>query len=137
MKKIGLILVSIFAIISWANAQETNIEKQNATKKTAEITFEKNLYDFGNIPYEGNGTYEFKFKNTGKSPLTLLNVQASCGCTTPDWTKEPVLKGKTSSIKVTYDTKRVGSFTKTITVTSNAKNATEVLTIKGVVLEKQ
>jgi hypothetical protein len=137
MKKIGLILVSIFAIISLVNAQETNIEKQNKTKKTAEITFEKNLHDFGTIPNEGNGTYEFKFKNTGKSPLSITNVQTSCGCTTPDYSKEPVLKGKTGIIKVSYDTKRIGNFIKTITVTSNAKNAVEVLTIKGNVLEKQ
>ena len=63
----------------------------------------------------------------------ISNCQGSCGCTVPKWPREPILKGQSAYITVSYDTKRPGPFTKTVTVMSNAKTATKVLTIKGVV----
>ena len=98
-----------------------------------EITFDKDIHDFVTIENGGDGTYEFKFKNTGKEPLIISSAKASCGCTVPTWPKEPILAGKSSTIKVMYDTKRTGSFTKQITITSNAKTANKIITIKGVV----
>lgn len=98
-----------------------------------EITFEKDVHDFGTITQGGDGTYEFKFTNTGKEPLIITNAKGSCGCTVPTWSKEPIKKGEQGTIKVSYDTKRIGQFTKTVTITSNAKTATKVLTIKGTV----
>ncbi len=105
----------------------------NLFAKAPEITFEQLEYDFGTIPEElGSISYEFKFKNTGKENLLLSNVQVSCGCTTPHWTKEPVLPKKQGTVKVTYSTNsRPGYFEKTITIMSNAGNKT--LTIKGIV----
>lgn len=100
------------------------------------IKFEKIVYDYGTLVQGADGNSEFKFTNKGKTPLLLSNVQASCGCTVPEWPKEPILPGKTSSIKVTYNTANVGSFGKTITVSSNAANSTVVLTIKGNVTAK-
>ena len=97
------------------------------------MTFEKELHDFGTIEQEGNGTYEFKFKNTGKEPLVISNAKGSCGCTVPSWPKEPINPGASGIIKVTYDTKRVGPFTKTVTISSNAKTSEKVITIKGTV----
>ena len=83
-------------------------------------------------------TYEFKFKNTGNQPVVIANVQASCGCTTPDWTKTPVLPGKTGIIKAMYNSAgRPGVFNKTVTVTSNAAEPSKVLSIKGTVLTKE
>lgn len=109
-----------------------------AQTKNPTISFEKNVHDYGKIDeLKGPQTYEFKFTNTGGTPLIVSNVKASCGCTTPDWTKEPVLPGKTGFVKATYDPKnRPGPFNKTITITSNAENATVVLTIKGDVAPK-
>lgn len=132
MKKTIILSIALFAIILSGFTQE--IKQVKIDKKAPEITFEKNLHDFGTIPYRGDGTYEFKFKNTGKNPLTVSRVKTSCGCTTPEWSKEPVLKKKSGIIKVKYATNRIGSFTKTITVYSNAKNGAIVLTIKGKVL---
>lgn len=98
-----------------------------------EITFENDLHDYGTIKQGADGNCEFKFKNTGKEPLIISNARGSCGCTVPTYPKEPIMKGQTAVIKVHYDTKRVGAFTKTVTIESNAKSATKVLTIKGLV----
>ncbi|GAA4355304.1 hypothetical protein GCM10023185_18010 [Hymenobacter saemangeumensis] len=101
------------------------------------MQFEKELHDFGNVPEGTMATHEFKFKNTGNQPIVIANVQASCGCTTPDWTKTPVAPGKTGIIKAMYSSAgRPGVFNKTVTVTSNAATPSSVLTIKGTVLTK-
>lgn len=100
----------------------------------AEITFKSEILDFGTIKeVAGPTSRTFTFTNTGNAPLVINDVQASCGCTTPEWTKSPVLPGKTGTIKTTYDPAgRPYPFDKTITVTSNATtNPTVVLHIKG------
>lgn len=105
----------------------------------AEIVFKTEIHDFGTIrEVAGPTSCTFTFTNTGKAPLVINNVQASCGCTTPVWTKSPVLPGKTGVVKATYDpTGRPYSFDKTITVTSNAANkGSVVLHIKGTVEQK-
>ena len=100
------------------------------------IKFEKTTYDFGTIKKGADGTYEFKFTNTGKTPLTISDAVASCNCTVPSKPTKPIMPGKTGVIKVKYDTKKIGVFNKDITVTSNAKTSTVVLTIKGNVLDE-
>ena len=102
------------------------------------ITFVKTEHDFGKInEADGRVTVVFEFKNEGMSPLILSNVRASCGCTTPEWTKEPVEPGKKGSIKVTYNPNgRPGRFQKTITITSNATEPTKKVYIKGEVIPK-
>lgn len=109
------------------------------TAQSPVITFEKTEHDFGKI-HEENGRVSvvFNFKNEGMSPLVLSNVRASCGCTTPTWTKEPVEPGQTGSITVTYNPNgRPGRFQKTVTITSNATEATKKVYIKGEVIPKQ
>lgn len=103
------------------------------------ITFEKTEHDFGKINEEdGRVSVVFEFKNEGMSPLVLSNVRASCGCTTPTWTKDPVEPGQTGAITVTYNPNgRPGRFQKTVTITSNAKEATTRVYIKGEVIPKQ
>ena len=100
-----------------------------------EIKFETEVHDYGTIQKGADGNCSFEFKNVGKEPLILSNVRASCGCTIPTWPHDPILPGKTSKIDVHYDTNRIGGFGKQITVSSNAKNSTVVLNIKGTVLE--
>ena len=103
----------------------------------AVMQFETDTHDFGKVAEGTVATYEFKFKNTGNQPVVIANVQASCGCTTPDWTKTPVLPGKMGIIKAMYSSAgRPGVFNKTVTVTSNAAEASKVLSIKGSVLTK-
>ena len=127
MKKLifgaGVVLFSFFV----AKAQPATTTNANAPA----MVFEKEVHDFGTFKQGGDGTYLFKFKNTGKEPLIISNAQGSCGCTVPSWPKEPILPGKSGEIKVTYDTKRIGGFTKTVTLTSNSATPSKVLTIKG------
>jgi hypothetical protein len=98
--------------------------------KPEDIVFKKETHDFGTIPEGPAAEYEFSFVNNGKEPLIIQQVHASCGCTTPSYSKEPVLPGKTGVVKASYSTVgRPNAFTKTITVVSNA--GTKMLTIKG------
>lgn len=104
----------------------------------ADFKFEKEVNDFGTVPEGPAAAYEFKFTNTGKEPLIITNVVASCGCTTPKWSKEPVAPNKTGSILVSFDTNgRPGGFNKAVTVSSNSKTPIKVLYIKGVVEKKK
>jgi len=99
------------------------------------IKFEKEEHDFGDIKEGVVAEYTFKFKNTGNAPIVISNVQASCGCTTPEWPKEPVMPNETAIIKASYNSKsRPGNFFKTITITSNANEPTKVIKIKGNVI---
>ncbi len=107
------------------------------TSDQPDFTFESESHDFGTIPEGTQAVYEFKFTNIGKEPLVISNVQASCGCTTPKWTNEPVAPGKTGTITASFNSSgRPGQFTKSVTVTSNAKSNPKVLTITGVVEAK-
>jgi hypothetical protein len=102
------------------------------------ITFEKTTHDFGTVKEEaGSISHDFKFTNTGKAPVIISNVKASCGCTTPDWTKEPVMPGQTGFIKAMYNTaNRPGAFNKSLTVTSNTEPSSNTLFISGNVTPK-
>lgn len=104
----------------------------------ADLQFEKMDHNFGKIKEDGGpANYNFKFTNTGKIPLVIQGVQASCGCTTPEWSKEPILPGKTGFIKVSYNPEqRPGIFTKSITVNANVQKSPYVLTISGDVIPK-
>jgi hypothetical protein len=76
-------------------------------------------------------TYEFKFTNKGKAPLVIANAQPSCGCTTPSWTRDPVMPGGDGHVKATYNASNPGAFDKTITVSANIEGGVVVLHIKG------
>jgi len=98
------------------------------------IEFVTETLDYGTIEHNADGVRYFEFKNTGTEPLIISNCKGSCGCTVPACPKEPILPGETGKIKVKYATNRVGSFTKTITVTSNAVTPSKTIKIKGKVL---
>lgn len=124
MKKLTLTLglILAFAFGSFAQTQAGG----------AEIKFEKDVHDFGQLKQYGNATTEFVFKNTGNSPLIISNAKGSCGCTVPTWPHEPIAPGASSVIKVKYDSKRIGPINKSVTITSNASNTpTKVIRIKG------
>ncbi len=132
MKKIILVLfVGIFTISVKGQSKEEI--KKDYTGPVFE--FETDVIDYGEIAHNSDGNRIFKFKNTGKSPLIITQVKGSCGCTVPTKPEEPIMPGATGEIKVKYATNRVGPFSKTVTITSNAFEATKVLKIKGRVLE--
>jgi hypothetical protein len=133
-KALALILVAILTV-SVSCSQSTRADTK-VDKKAPFIKFEYLEYDYGDIIQGDDGMCEFVFKNTGKNPLVLSNVRPSCGCTVPKWSKEPIKGGGESTIKVKYNTGRAGSFSKSITVYSNAVNSPVVLKIKGNVLPK-
>ncbi|MCB9031000.1 MAG: DUF1573 domain-containing protein [Chitinophagales bacterium] len=102
------------------------------------MTFEKDLHDFGEIVQGEKVTYEFKFTNTGKSDLLITSARASCGCTVPDYPKEPIAPGLVSYIKVQYNSEgRKDAFNKTVTITANTIPNENKIRIKGVVIVPQ
>lgn len=119
MKKIfaGLLLTASFAF---------------ATAQT--ISFDKTTFDYGTVKLGDDGHRVFTVKNTGDKPLIISKVKAGCGCTTPEVTTEPIMPGKTTQLKVGYDTKIAGPFVKIIEVYSNdPENGRAVINIKGTV----
>jgi hypothetical protein len=103
----------------------------------AEITFESDVVDYGTIEKGDDGVREFKFTNTGSSPLFITQVRSSCGCTIPKKPTDSIMPGVEEVIEVKYDTSRVGPIRKTITVSSNAVTPVVALQIKGTVEEPE
>lgn len=108
------------------------------TGPTTTIEYEAMVHDFGEIKEGDMVKYAFKFKNTGSEPLVISDAKGSCGCTVPDWPREPVAPGATAEIKVEFDSKGKGTEdgskqTKRVTVTANTNPAQTYLTISGVV----
>ena len=101
----------------------------------AKITFESEVIDYGTIEKGDDGVREFKFTNTGSSPLYITKVRSSCGCTIPKKPSDSIMPGDEDVIEVKYDTNRVGPIRKTITVNSNAITPVVALQIRGTVEE--
>lgn len=126
MKKLFFTLTLVFAAL---------LGQQAVAQTGAKIDFNKETHDYGTIKNGADGSCVFEFKNTGDSPLIISNAKGSCGCTVPEWPKEPIAPGAKGSIKVKYDTMRTGEINKSVTITSNAVNAADkVVFIKGTVL---
>jgi hypothetical protein len=141
MKKISVTFFA-FLLISGLNAQQNEHEGHNhgtsastviaATPGEDVLKFIEGEHDFSSIPQGKPVYYSFEIINTGKTPLKLDNVQASCGCTTPEWSTEPIAPGATAKIKVGYNAAAIGFFEKFITVSYNS-NQTKQIKIKGTV----
>ncbi len=133
MKRLFTIF-SVFILATAVSCSQSNNGKN--AKKAAEIAFAETEHNFGDIVQGSDATFDFVFKNTGKSNLQISKVNTSCGCTVPEWTMEPVRKNKSGVVTVHYNTAIMGHFVKTITVYSNAISSPVTLTIKGVVVPK-
>ena len=127
MKKGGFILLFSLIMTGLAFAQKPAME------------FQKTEHNFGTIKEEiGAVTTQFTFKNTGDAPIIIQRVSSSCGCTTPSYTRQPILPGKEGTISAQYSTvRRPGTFNKTIRVYTNIPDTVYVLTIKGNVTPKK
>ena len=104
------------------------------TDEPGEFKFEKETNDFGKIPQGKPVSFDFKFTNIGDQPLIISSVESTCGCTVPKYTSTPIKKGEVGVISVTYNAANVGSFTKPLTIKSNAKTPVKYLYIKGEVV---
>lgn len=125
MKKFYLIFSLLF-LSNVSFAQE--IENDQPIFK-----FDTETINYGKIAMGADGKRVFEFTNTGKSPLIITRVQASCGCTVPKKPENPIMPGEKGKIEVSYDTKRPGGFSKAITIFSNAKTSRKMIKIKGYV----
>ena len=124
----------LYIIVIAAFGFNMSCSQTNEAKKT-KITFKgESEFDFGKIEYNSEGVHDFIFKNSGRHTLIITNVTSSCGCTVPVYPREPIKKGATDTVRVKYDTKRTGPFSKSIKVFSNAKTSPVRLRIKGEVL---
>jgi hypothetical protein len=122
MKKAMLLMAMVVGSFAYVPAQVAG----------PQIEFERTEHDYGQVEQGGDGTTEFVFTNTGTEPLIISKAKGSCGCTVPEWPKEPIAPGAKNVIKVKYDTKRVGPISKSVTITSNSvDNSTALLKIKG------
>lgn len=133
MKKI-LVLLFVGVMSVSVNAQTEEEIKKDFTGPV--FDFENKVIDYGEIAANSDGNRVFSFTNVGKSPLIITNVKGSCGCTVPTKPEEPIMPGEKGEIKVKYATNRIGPFSKTVTITSNAYEPTVVLRIKGRVLKE-
>ena len=128
-----LLLLVCLAVSAFITQAQTTTTTNTSTTKAAEvIQLKETAYDFGKIQQGRPVTHNFELVNIGKEPLMLENVQASCGCTTPEWSKEAIQAGATTIIKVGYNAASEGTFNKTITITYNNQQH-KTLTISGTV----
>ena len=124
----ALLSISLVMLGLWAGAQV----KPVSDGKPETIQLKESSFDFGRIPQGKPVTHIFKVTNTGTTPLLLEDVQASCGCTTPEWSKEPIAPGATAEIKVGYNAATEGPFEKSITILYQ-QGQMKMITIKGAV----
>ncbi len=128
-------LLGIFAIVFMATfqlaAQATPTEGTPAPASKAVLTFESDVVDYGSMDQGGEPLRLAKFTNTGTEPLIISGAKGSCGCTVPNWPKDPIMPGETSQIEIRYDTKRVGAINKTVTVTSNDSIGKHTIRVTG------
>ena len=133
MKKTLLLALSLTAAAYTAQAQ-TPVKA--ATTAGPAITFEEVKYDFGSVAQGGTVDHTFKFKNTGTAPLVISNIGVSCGCTTPEWTKDPIAPGKTGSIAAHFNSAgKMGMQNKVLTIESNATAGSTTVSLVGEVKE--
>ena len=132
MKKVIFTLSLLVAAMIGMNAYAQEVGANGPV-----ITIDKEVHDYGTMEQGGNGECVFTVTNTGNEPLLIQMCKGSCGCTVPSCPVEPIAPGATSTIKVKYDTNRVGPINKTVTITSNAVNEpSKMIRIKGNIVAK-
>lgn len=132
-----LAFMLVLTTVSIAQGQSQNNNAQEKVEKgpMPVMSFETMEIDYGTIEQGSDPYRTFVFTNTGNAPLIIKSARGSCGCTVPEYSKEPVMPGEKSEIKVRYDTNRLNPFTKTVTLTTNAEPGQVILRIKGNVIK--
>jgi len=134
MKK-ALVLALSLSLAGFASqAQSMAAKPANAQEKVngPQIQFDEMKYDFGSVAQGGIVEHTFKFKNTGTAPLIISNIGVSCGCTTPSWTKDPVMPGKTGNVVAKFNsTGKMGMQNKVLTIESNSAAGNAMVSLVG------
>ncbi|MDB5143018.1 MAG: hypothetical protein JWQ66_1731 [Mucilaginibacter sp.] len=136
IKKLFLGIIAISMLMACNSNQANNQSADNATTAAPGdgpvMKFEKDTHDFGKIKQGDKVTYDFKFTNTGKSPLIIKDAIASCGCTKPEWPHTPIKPGESAAIKVTFNSAaKMGLQDKQITITANTNPAQNLVHLIG------
>lgn len=152
MKNLSLILVFTVALFAFSGCKNTKSNEkkelstdmvmnpntasgQANTEDVPEVTFNEEEHDFGRVMQGEKVSFSFKFKNTGKAPLLISSVSSSCGCTVPEYPKDPVKPGEENYITVSFNSEGKRGFqNKSVTLVSNAQPGTKVLRIKAEVV---
>jgi len=146
MKTLYTLLLSAIVLASCSNTDDKKIttdlvnnpltaEKNADQVDMPKIELSQDFFDFGEMNQKESVSTEFVIKNTGDAPLLIRSAKGSCGCTVPEWPKEPVAVGEEAVVKVTFNSgNKKGKQNKTVTLVTNAIPSTKVLTIKGTVL---
>ncbi len=124
---------ALVAGISFGQLQET--DKISGDGPLMDL--ESLVVDYGEIEQDSEPLRVLKFTNTGNSPLIIKSARGSCGCTVPDWPKEPIMPGEASQLEIRYATNRLGKFSKTVTLTTNEEGEPRVIKVQGNVSKSQ
>jgi len=130
-------IVFFLLLITSVSHSISQTDSSQKKKDKPYILFEKKMHNFGKLDLGSEAVYEFIFKNTGKQPLIIFNCKSSCDCTVSDCPKNPIKRNEIGKIKVKYNATSSGTFSKTVTIHSNALNNEVVLTITGKVKDKE
>jgi hypothetical protein len=141
MKNYIYLLMLIFMVgavnVNAQNSPTAVDQKESIVMNGPIMTFESLTVDYGVIDRNSEPLRVAKFTNTGTEPLIIKNARGSCGCTVPEWPKEPIMPGETAQIEIRYSTNRIGKFNKKVTLTTNVVGDPIVLTVKGEVLKEK
>ena len=133
MKNSLLTALAILALVIVSSGCDRSPEEK-AKVSGQEIWFEELMHDYGQIEEDSDGSWSFKFKNLGEKAIVINRVRSTCGCTVPDWPREPIEPGASGEITVKYNTATTGTFLKSVAVYSSAANSPVKLQIKGKVV---
>ena len=131
--KISMLALAL-SLMSFSAIVPVKVILSKTEKALASISWKSESIDVGEIPQGTPKAIVFEFKNTGNAAVVITNVKGSCGCTATDYTKEPILPGKSAKVTATYNAANKGAFTKTVTVTTSAETAPKILTLRGTVI---
>lgn len=136
MKTIAITALALgFSFMSFtSNSKITPGEVTTLSDTKTAVSWIRQEISVGEIPQGKPVTFEFEFTNTGKEPVLITEVKASCGCTTSDYSRSPVKPGEKGQVKAVYNAAAVGAFAKNVTVTTSADQSPVILTLKGTVV---
>lgn len=132
----NLKITALLAVLAFSPfyANVLPVDNSPVVRILADVTWKSESIDVGNIPQGKPKLIRFELTNTSKKPIIIENVAPSCGCTTANYTKTPILPGKTGFVEASYNAANVGAFVKTVNVTTSDSKTPKTLTFKGTVV---